>query len=292
MGIAIPGKTVFLTETAPSIPNQKAVIFNSLKWHQNECDAISNHRLLDCLLIHLFRHRTKKISKLHITGLCEWNPLVTGGFPSQRASNAENVSIWWCHHELTQTMGTHNWISCFWSLNPSNGHPDYIPHWIHIKLVLMVLNVSSYINLFLENEMVLMKDCLPWGFFNIEMTSYQCRNSLWALSKYKDRLSHVWSWDHLIFNMGIPIPVRGHIFIEMAPWYHNGLLFIMDVSIPGKIVSVLKWGPKSVWFNSGAPSDAIWCHKTWSTLVQVMAWWLMAPSHYLNQFCVIISTVT
>ena len=29
---------------------------------------------------------------------CEGNPPVTGGFPSQRASNAENVSIWWRHH--------------------------------------------------------------------------------------------------------------------------------------------------------------------------------------------------
>ena len=32
------------------------------------------------------------------------------------------------------------------------------------------------------------------------------------------------------------------------------------------------------------PSDIIWIHKTWSTLVQVMAWCLMAPSHFLNQY--------
>ena len=32
------------------------------------------------------------------TGLGEGNPLVTVGFSSQRASNAENVSIWWHHH--------------------------------------------------------------------------------------------------------------------------------------------------------------------------------------------------
>ena len=31
--------------------------------------------------------------------LCEGNPPITGGFRSQRASNAENVSIWWRHHE-------------------------------------------------------------------------------------------------------------------------------------------------------------------------------------------------
>ena len=31
------------------------------------------------------------------------------------------------------------------------------------------------------------------------------------------------------------------------------------------------------------PSDAICRHRTTSTLVWVMAWWSMAPSHYLNQ---------
>ena len=30
-------------------------------------------------------------------GLCEGNPPVTGGFPPQRSSNAETVSIWWRH---------------------------------------------------------------------------------------------------------------------------------------------------------------------------------------------------
>ena len=41
----------------------------------------------------------KKASKLSVTGLCEGNSPVTGEFPSQRASNAENVSIWWRQHE-------------------------------------------------------------------------------------------------------------------------------------------------------------------------------------------------
>ena len=35
----------------------------------------------------------KKTSKLGVIALCEGNPPVTGGFPTQRASNAENVSI-------------------------------------------------------------------------------------------------------------------------------------------------------------------------------------------------------
>ena len=42
---------------------------------------------------------SKKTSKLRVTGLCEGNSSVTGEFPAQRASNAENVSIWWRHQE-------------------------------------------------------------------------------------------------------------------------------------------------------------------------------------------------
>ena len=49
--------------------------FSPLQWCHNEHDGISNHWHLDCLLNPLFR--------------------LTGEFPAQRASNAENVSIWW-----------------------------------------------------------------------------------------------------------------------------------------------------------------------------------------------------
>ena len=37
------------------------------------------------------RRRSKKASKLRVTGLCVGNSPVTGEFPTQRANNAENV---------------------------------------------------------------------------------------------------------------------------------------------------------------------------------------------------------
>ena len=46
----------------------------------------------------LFRRRSTKTSKLRVTGLCARNSTGTGEIPTQRASNAENVSIWWRHH--------------------------------------------------------------------------------------------------------------------------------------------------------------------------------------------------
>ena len=51
------------------------------------------NRRLRCLLNRLLGTRSKKTSKLRVTGLCEGNSPLTGEFPSQRASNAENVSI-------------------------------------------------------------------------------------------------------------------------------------------------------------------------------------------------------
>ena len=41
----------------------------------------------------------KKTSEFRVTGLCAGNSPVTGEFPAQRASNAENVSVWWRHHD-------------------------------------------------------------------------------------------------------------------------------------------------------------------------------------------------
>ena len=52
----------------------------------------------------LFRGRSKKTSKLRVTGLCEGNSPVTGDFPTQRASDAENVSIWWRHHVIESAL--------------------------------------------------------------------------------------------------------------------------------------------------------------------------------------------
>ena len=36
---------------------------------------------------------------IRATGLCEGNPPVTSEFPAQRASSAENVSVWWRHRD-------------------------------------------------------------------------------------------------------------------------------------------------------------------------------------------------
>ena len=71
---------------------------STLQWRHN---GVWNHRRIDCLRNRLFRRRSEILSKLRVTGLCEGNSPVTGEFPAQRASNMENVSIWWRHHAIT-----------------------------------------------------------------------------------------------------------------------------------------------------------------------------------------------
>ena len=92
----------------------------SLHWRHNDHDGVSNHQPNDYLLNRLFRRRSKKTSKLRVTGLCvenspgpvnsphkgtvtrkmfpfddvimlppaisKGNPRVTSGFPSQRTT--------------------------------------------------------------------------------------------------------------------------------------------------------------------------------------------------------------
>ena len=65
------------------------IVLGPLQLRHNERDGVSNMRRLDCLLNHLFRRLSKKTSKICVTDLYQGNPLVTGGFPSQKASDAE-----------------------------------------------------------------------------------------------------------------------------------------------------------------------------------------------------------
>ena len=73
------------------------IMTNPLQWRHNERDSVSNKRRLHCLLnCWLFRPRSKKTSKP--ASLAFVNSPVTGEFPAQKGSDAENASIWWRHH--------------------------------------------------------------------------------------------------------------------------------------------------------------------------------------------------
>ena len=71
--------------------------FFTLSWRHHEGHGVSNHRRLQCLFNRMFRRESKKRSKFRVT-LYEGDPTMTSGFPSQRAGNAETISILWQHH--------------------------------------------------------------------------------------------------------------------------------------------------------------------------------------------------
>ena len=99
------GKTIHVTIKFSELLNSKA-----LQWRHNEHDGVSNRQRLDCIPNRFFRRRSQKTLKLRVTGLCEGNSPVTGEFPEQMASNAENDSILWHHdgvkgYKLHQMLG-------------------------------------------------------------------------------------------------------------------------------------------------------------------------------------------
>ena len=123
----------FLMSTALQICTQTSCQWNipkgytepfvvaSLQWRHNEHDGVSNHQPHACLLNRLSRRRSKKTSKLRVTGLCAGNSPGTGEFPAQRASNAERFpfddvimmkkSVIYhvsCHNYITPIL---NWYS-------------------------------------------------------------------------------------------------------------------------------------------------------------------------------------
>ena len=81
-----------------------------LHWRHNDHDSVSNHQPHGCLLNRLFRRRSKKTSKLRVTGLCVGNspgpvnsphkgPVTRKMFPFDDViMTAAGVKAWMCHY--------------------------------------------------------------------------------------------------------------------------------------------------------------------------------------------------
>ena len=71
--------------------------------------AMASQIISDYILNRVFKRRSKKTWKFRVTSLCEGNSPVTNEFLAQRAINAENVSIWWRHHDIMRA-----WMSLWY----------------------------------------------------------------------------------------------------------------------------------------------------------------------------------
>ena len=164
----------------------------SLRWRHNGRDSVSyhqsHHRLLNCL----FGCRSKKTSKLHVTGLCAGNSPGTGEFPAQMASNADIFSIWWCHHNSCASV-LFRW-----------------PCWVAIVLTLFITSIQVSINTKSSNNfkpmprhlffldqlqkkhqqsyysfhwfLQLLKICQAMNIYIIDEQNLKCVKKNWALS--------------------------------------------------------------------------------------------------------------
>ena len=139
---------------------------------------------------------------------------------------------------------------------------NVIYFWKGMNVQLWVLSKRCYLlpSLYQMHQSASEENTLRSGaWFNIKMLSYQCRKSH---SRDKTVVRSSYLHDEIFFTG------------KMESWYWSKSLH------SGKLEN-----------NSLRPSDTIWRHRSGSTLAQVMAYFLMAPSHYLNQCWLIISKV-
>ena len=96
----------------------------SLHRRHNDHDGVSNHQPHGSLLNRLFRRRSKKTSKLRVTGLCVGNSPGPVNSPHKGPVTRKNVSIWWRHHDtvlyLESQIAWH--FSVLNSLRPSDAY--------------------------------------------------------------------------------------------------------------------------------------------------------------------------
>ena len=79
----------------------------SLKWRNNERHCHSNHRRRDFCSTICSRAHQRKHWNPALLAFVRGNPPVNSGFPTQRASNAENVYMLWHLHATTHFEKTH-----------------------------------------------------------------------------------------------------------------------------------------------------------------------------------------
>ena len=126
----------------------------ALLWRHNGRGSVSNHQPRDCLLNRLFGRRSKKTSKLRVTGLCAWNssgpvnsphkgPVRRKMFPFDDVIMGTNhritpfpvnwpSAIWWVDSASTTTKHNQSLIMSIWiiSVVPKPGIKDR-DKWLH-----------------------------------------------------------------------------------------------------------------------------------------------------------------
>ena len=83
---------------------------STLQWRYNGRDGISNHRRHDCLLNLLSRLRSKKTSKLRVTGLCDGIHRWPVNFPHKRPVMRKYFHL--MTSSWNRQWANHMWLQC------------------------------------------------------------------------------------------------------------------------------------------------------------------------------------
>ena len=165
----------------------------SLQWRHNGRNGVSNFQHHDCLLNRLFKRRSKKTSKLRITGLWAGNSPVTGEFPAQRASNAENVSIWWRHH-----------VAPIYEIDVCNASHKtcHSPHRLRRVKTCSLLGLLRLVLWWLHSEINLIHMIHLYIFFRVPSLSNSCKYFTTFPTIRCRNISQI-NWNHKILHQYI-----------------------------------------------------------------------------------------
>ena len=144
--------------------NPNLISHGELHYSDVIMSAMASRLYLDCLLKRLLRRRSKETPKLRVTDLCAGNSPVTGEFPAQRASNAENIPIWWRHHVFVVDESSLITISLIMICNPE----IYRCHKNAVRL--MWQKERHFLNVACQTFLVRV---LPWLSFCLKLISFE-----------------------------------------------------------------------------------------------------------------------
>ena len=217
-----------------------------------------------------WRHDRETFSAL--LALCEGNPPMTGGFPSQKASNAGLV-----------VYLMYAWANG-WANSGIAG--DLRHHDVHVTGKETVQNERPVI--YFHTSQITRNRGYPHKGSVLKKNAFPCCDVM-ATNKSKLRIigfcERKQRWPVYSRHKG-----ASNAESVFMPWRHHesnsSWPFRRRLDEKYEYFTLYIWLVNSLW-----PGDVIWRHKPRTKLAQAMACCLTAPSHYLNQCCLITKCV-
>ena len=174
-------------------------------------------------------------------------------------------------------------------------------HWTMQSAVLQTWNITQSPTIVMQQYSSLSETGLSWTkFLSIPCLLMSGSPKIVAISFRRLMLtvSNVYNDLHIVIAEA-PVIAKSNIILDVKPWDDETDMAELEKCVRSVQKDGLVWGACKCMctgtlcdldcFNSLRPSDAIWWHRSGSTLAQVMACCLTAPSHYLNQCWLIMS---